>query len=823
MQKIHTFILRLVAAASLAMTLPAFAQTPSQVGFWYKPTEPGWGVSLQQQGASTFAVWFTYDAQAKPVWYTLTCAMATNVCAGDLYTGRGLPLSQITAGANLVAEKVGTASLTLQGSGKMNLAYTIGTISQTKTDLEPQNFVAATDIPTCRLQAGNRADATNFTDHWWGGNSRSGWGLQISHQANTVFFGWYSYNDQGTATWNTGIGQSNIANPRFFSGNIYQIPTGTPFSGTFSTTQPTANVIGSFVLNFGTGDLGTFSYSLPQYNINSRALPIERLALASGMTNDCSGAGADLIAKKTASRFLAKATLGPRQSEIDALALSNDFNAWIDAQFAKPQSLHLPDVAEWAATLAPPAQGQVGFNWSMWKRLALAEDQLRQRVALALSEMFVVSNASGTVATPYPRGPANYLDMLGRNAFGNYRTLLDDVTYSPMMGIYLTLMRNNKENPTTGAVPDENYAREIMQLMTIGVQQLNQDGTPKLDANGKPIDTYSNADITGLAKVFTGLSWGGADTSTNRYNGVASASDPNKDIIPMQAYNQFHSTSAKQFLGVTIPASTTANTNGDIRIALDTLFNHPNVGPFFGKQLIQRLVTANPSPAYVSRVAAAFNNNGAGVRGDMKAVIKAVLLDPEALAAPSGTTSGKLREPAIRFIHWMRSFNARSQDGRFLQGTTLDPSTQLAQSPMYAPSVFNFFRPGYVPPNSKMGTAGLVSPEAQITSESSTAGYLNFMRGLIQNGIGTLRTDSTRDIVPNYAAEIALANNADQLLDRVDLLLTGGALSATTRTRIRDAINSVAIGTANPDNDRRNRVYLAIFLTMASPDYIVQR
>ena len=816
----------LIATSLLGFGLPALAQTPSQVGFWYKPTEPGWGVSIQQQGTSTFAVWFTYDAQAKPIWYTLSCTFATNVCAGDLYTGRGLPLAQITAGANLVAEKAGTGAMTMTGSGKLNLSYTIGAITQTKTDLEAQNFVAAASIPVCQLQGGSRAGAANFTDHWWGGASRSGWGLQISHQADTIFFGWYSYNDQGTATWNTGIGKSTVTNPNFFSGSLYQIPVGTPFSSTFSTTQPPTNTIGSFTLNFGTGDLGTFVYSLPQYGIEGRALAIERLAVAGGLTNLCTLGSADASAKKTASRFLSKATFGPRMSEIDALAVTNNFDAWIDAQIAKPQSLHLPDVTTHVATLAPPAQGQTGFNWSIWKRQALAEDQLRQRIAFALSEIFVVSNTTGTVATGNPRGPANYLDMLGANAFTNYRKLMDDVTYSPMMGIYLTYMRNQKENAATGAVPDENYARELMQLMTIGLYQLNLDGSQKLDALGRPIDTYANTDISNLAKVFTGLSWGGADTSTNRYNGAASASDPNREIIPMQAYNQFHSVSAKQFLGVTIPATTvaTANANADVKIALDTLFNHPNVGPFIGKQLIQRLVTSNPSPSYVARVATAFNNNGAGVRGDMPAVIKAVLLDPEALTPPVGNVSGKLREPAIRFVHWMRSFNVRSQDGRFLQGTTLDPGTQLAQMPMYAPSVFNFFRPGFVPPNSKTGAAGLVAPEAQIASESSTAGYLNFMRATIQLGIGTtFAATNTRDIQPNYAEEIALASDPDKLVDRVELLLMGGTFTATTRAAIRSAVTSVTIGTANPDNDRRNRVYLAIFLAMAAPEYILQR
>jgi uncharacterized protein (DUF1800 family) len=526
-----------------------------------------------------------------------------------------------------------------------------------------------------------------------------------------------------------------------------------------------------------------------------------------------------------ASRFLSQATFGARMADIDALAASSPA-AWLDAQFAKPQTLHLPQTSAYLSTLTPDLRrGQTGFVWSMWRNFSSADDQLRQRMAFALSEMMVISLSNSDLSFGQPYGAANYLDKLGANAFGNFRTLLQDVTYSPMMGIYLTHIRNRKENPTTGSVPDENYAREIMQLMTIGLYQLNIDGTQKLDGADKPIDTYSNADISGLAKVFTGLSWAGPDTSDSRFRGGGGTADiPDHQITPMQAYNQFHSISQKQFLGVTIPATTVADTNADIKIALDTLFDHPNVGPFFGKQLIQRLVTANPSREYVSRVATAFNNNGAGVRGDMKAVIRAVLLDPEARNPGTTNTSGKLREPVIRFVHWMRAFNTRSQNGQYLFGTTSDPSTALAQSPMSAPSVFNFFRPGFIPPNSKIGAQGLVSPEAQITSETSVAGYLNFMRSTVERGVGTTQTNGTRDIIPDYTQEIALANDADRLIDRVSLLLTAGGMSASTRAQIRTAVNSVTIRAAATDaeTDRRNRVYLAIYLTMASPDYILQ-
>ena len=826
--RLQSIVATISAFLILALgSLAAQAQsTPDYVGFWWKPTESGWGLTIQQQGTRTFAVWFTYDVQSTPIWYTLDCAFAGSVCAGDLYTGNGTPLSQITGSANLVAIKAGTGSITVTSPNRLSLAYTIGAVTQTKTNLEPENFAAADQVPVCTLQtptgAGFRAGLTNYTDHWWGGPSASGWGVQISHQGNQVFAGWYSYNQQGTATWLTAIGTQDANNARRFTGTIYQVNPGIPFStinGPIA--QTSVSTAGTFEFNFADGERGNFTYSLPAFSIVNRPLAIERFAIAGGDVNVCAVAKPAVVSAADASRFLAQATFGPRMTDIDAVSASG-YGAWIDSQFSKPQTLHLPPVTAYLNTLPLDSQrGQTAFQWSIWKNFATGDDALRQRVAFALSEIYVVS-LNSNIAFGYPRGPANYLDALGTNAFGNFRNLIEAVTYSPMMGLYLSHLKNQKENASTGSVPDENYAREVMQLLTIGLYELNQDGTQKLNSLGKPIETYGNTDVSSLAKVFTGLSWSGPDTSTNRFNGGGTPVDADKEIKPMQAYNQFHSISQKRFLGVNIPATTVADTNGDVRIALDRLFNHPNVGPFIGKQLIQRLVSSNPSPEYVSRVAGVFNNNGSGVRGDMKAVIKAILLDAEARAAPVGTgTRGKVREPIVRLVQWMRAFNARSTDGRFLYGTASDPATQLGQSPMYAPSVFNFFRPGYIPPNSRVGGAGLTAPEMQITNETSMAGYLNFIRGVINAGIGT-RVNNVLDIQADYTAELGLAVNPDLLVDRVSLLLLGGNLSSPTRTLIRNAVASVAIGTTNPNADSRNRVNLAIFMTMATPEYLFQ-
>ena len=798
--------------------------TQNLVGFWYKPSESGWGLSIQQQGARTFAVWFTYDLQGAATFNTLDCAFAGNTCASEIYTYTGTPLAQITTGANAVGTRVGSGAIVITGTNRLSLTYTIGNVQQTKSDLEPQNFVAADQVPFCSLQtpvgSAFRAGLTNYTDHWWGGPNGSGWGIQISHQGAQVFAGWYTYNPQGKASWLTLQGTQDSNNSRRFTGTIFQIVTGIPFPQIAGPIPAGANApVGTFEFNFTDGEKGVFTYSLPQMSIVNRTLPLERFAIAGGAVNVCTVAKTSVVSAQEASRFLGQATFGAKMAEIDALAATG-YDAWLATQFAKPQTLHLTPVTAYINTLPVDQQhGQTAFQWSLWKNFSTGDDALRQRVAFALSEIFVIS-LNSNLAFGYPRGPANYLDTLGANAFGNYRNLLEAVTYSPMMGLYLTHLHNQKENVATGSVPDENYAREIMQLMSIGLYELNLDGTQKLNSVGKPIETYSNADVSGLAKVMTGLSWAGPDTSTNRFNGGGAASEPDREIKPMQAYDQFHSISQKQFLGVTIPPQGVGATNSDVRLALDTLFNHPNVGPFFGRQLIQRLVSSNPSSGYVSRVAAVFNNNGEGVRGDMKAVVRAVLLDQEARSPATGT-SGKLREPAVRLVQWMRAFNARSTDGRFLNGITSDPATQLGQTPFYAPSVFNFFRPGYIPPSSRVGTLGLVSPEAQITNETSVAGYLNYIRGVVNSGVGT-SLNGVRDIQADYSAELALANNPAALVDRVSLLLTAGNLSATSRANILAAVTSVNIGGTTAATDLRNRVSLAIFLTMASPEYIFQ-
>lgn len=520
-------------------------------------------------------------------------------------------------------------------------------------------------------------------------------------------------------------------------------------------------------------------------------------------------------------RFLAQATFGPSEASINALTRSN-YSAWIESQFNLPRTPHRAHVDRRTVELVAAMQtvGQAQFRESYWAQALTSEDQLRQRAAYALSQVFVISFVDGTLSGQ-PRGVTSYYDMLAEHAFGNYRELLEQVSLHPMMGIYLSSLRNQKEDPVSGRVADENYAREIMQLFSIGLYELNPDGTPR---GGTLTETYTHDDIKGLAKVFTGFSWYAgpnlADRTNRRFFGNDAHVD--RDWRPMQAYNQYHSTSEKRFLGRTIAAGGTADADGDLRIALDTIFNHPNVGPFIGKQLIQRLVTSNPSPAYVGRVAAAFNNNGRGVRGDMKAVWRAILLDPEARNPNLASNSyGKVREPVLRLSHLLRTFKATSTSGNFTGIDNTDSSTNsLSQTAMRSPTVFNFYRPGYTPPNSAAADAGLVAPELQLANEVSVAGYLNYVRGT------WLAVNANRDIQLDFSAELALAENPTALVDRLNLLLMSGQMSASHREQVITAITSRAIPTSPQsgiDAARRDRVFIGILLTIASPDYLVQK
>ncbi len=496
-----------------------------------------------------------------------------------------------------------------------------------------------------------------------------------------------------------------------------------------------------------------------------------------------------------ASRFLSQATMGATRDTI-ATVVANGYEAWITAQFALPRATsHWDWLVANGYNVAANINSTTGFDPTMWRQLIVEPDQLRQRVGMALLDLLVVG-IDGVNLNWRQFAMAAYVDLLLDNAFGNYRQIMEAITLNAAMGSFLTFLNNRKMNTTTGAQPDENYARELMQLFTLGLYQLNMDGTLKGTA-GQPLDTYTQADVSGLARVFTGLSL---------VNNTSSTPDRYRQPLVMNA--GINETGSATFLGATV----TGGGMAAVRSALDTIFAHPNIAPFVSKQLIQRLVTSNPSPAYVGRVAAKFADNGQGVRGDMKAIVTAILLDTEARSDAALTTAsaGKLREPVMRLTGWARACKVASPSNAWGFGDTSSQSSRLGQSKGRSPSVFNFYRPGYTPPATGIANAGLVAPEFQITNEQTVVGYINYMYSLVANGTG--------DTKPDYTDLIAKAPDSAALVDEVNLVLAAGQLSAGTVAAIRAAVDSVATSTTNAAT---NRVGIAVLLTLAAPEFLM--
>lgn len=503
------------------------------------------------------------------------------------------------------------------------------------------------------------------------------------------------------------------------------------------------------------------------------------------------------ITATQASRFLAQATMGGTRAMIDSV-ISLRYEGWIDDQFAMPRATsHWDWLVANGYNASANINSEAGFDASLWRQMIVEPDQLRQRVGMALLDLLVVG-IGGVNLSWRPFAVGAYVDLLLDNAFGNYRTILDAITTNAAMASFLTFLGNRKANAKTGAQPDENYARELMQLFTLGLYQLNMDGSVRT-ANGVPLETYGPADVSGLARVFTGLSLATSDNST-----------PDRLRKPLVMNSAINETGATSFLGATVSGGGMAA----IKTALDTIFAHPNLPPFVSRQLIQRLVTSNPSPAYVGRVAAAFADNGAGVRGNMKAVIKAILLDSEARSdtALTSASAGKLREPVMRLTAWARLAKVNSPSNAWAFGDTSSQSTRLAQSMGRSQTVFNFFRPAYTPHASAIGSAGLVAPEFQITNEQSVVAYVNYMQGLIANGAG--------DAKPDYADLIAKAGDSAALVDEINTVLAAGQLGTATVSAIRAAVDSVA---ATATDGPINRVGIALLLTLASPEFLTLR
>ncbi|WP_428312419.1 DUF1800 domain-containing protein [Hydrocarboniphaga sp.] len=502
-----------------------------------------------------------------------------------------------------------------------------------------------------------------------------------------------------------------------------------------------------------------------------------------------------------AARLLSQSTFGPTYSEIQRLAAMST-PAYVDEQLALPPSLHLPECRLDSEALGMVKQHSRLYSW--WKLSLTAPDQLRQRVALALSEIMVVSDISGIVDASQ-EGLCQYYDLLIENAFGNYRPLIEKVALTPQMGRYLSMFRNRKPNPVLGRRADENFAREVMQLFSIGTVLLNPDATTTLDGAGKPIDSYTQEDIQNLARVFTGWSWAGSSFGN---------SEP-AWLVPMQAFDEEHDTDSKVLVGgVNVPAGGTAA--GDMAIALDTLFQHPNLAPFISRQLIQKLVTSNPSADYVRRIAAVFGNNGSGVRGDLGAVVRAILLDDEARRGLSVNPNfGKVREPLLRQSHLWRALEAKpALNGRYSYSNAL---ADLGQQPLSSPSVFNFFSPGYAP-QGEILSGGLVAPEFQLADESRVTGLNNRLYQSIYVDFAGNKAIARSAIRVDLSALMDLAADVPALIDRLDLLLMSGQMSGNFRTILSDHLQTISVS----DDAGCARVQDAVYLVMSSPQYAVQ-
>ena len=601
-----------------------------------------------------------------------------------------------------------------------------------------------------------------------------------------------------------------------------------------------------------------------------------------------------------AARFLAQATFGPTDADI-AHVRAIGYQTWLDEQFAAPPTYQM-NYLNWAGDTLGEQVGQ-NTRQEAWFLGALGgpdpqnntlvhNDQLRQRVAFALSEIFVVSDQNATL-DGYPTGMAHFYDLLVADAFGNYRNLLDDVTLSPAMGVYLNMMGNRRADSSMNIHPDENYAREINQLFSIGLVMLDADGTQQL-AGGSPIPTYTQSTVTNFAHVFTGWNWSDCDDdgydnfawcgpdyggdgqppyganfltpmvavdSTNPV--VISGDSPSyhdngtnpPDDIPSKQLLTYPGVAAGGLLG---PGGTARS---DLTFALDNIFHHPNVGPFIGKQLIQRLVTSNPSPAYVGRVSAVFNNDGSGTRGNLEAVVKAILLDPEARYGPwqSPDTFGKLREPLLALTHFWRAMDARHVCGQDIPasgdsaaihfanqpyryaGYSTAWSTEdtqygsgVAQASQDAFTVFNFFKPSFLPPG-EMSTRGLLGPEFQLQTDSviaNTANTVGYHAYYLDTNDPCDPDDEFGDVKVNHSRDLALAGSgnggpsdpSDRLVDAYSTRFMSGQMSPFMRQSLIGYLNMIDSSYANDGEDwRLERIYRALYLILNSPEYMIQK
>lgn len=495
------------------------------------------------------------------------------------------------------------------------------------------------------------------------------------------------------------------------------------------------------------------------------------------------------------SKFLYRATFGPKKGDAEAL-MAVGVNAWLDEQFQREHQLHR-SLATRFATASGDTLNENARLSAWWDRTINADDQLRQRVVFALSQVFVVSRFGG----PNSEALTEYYDVLIKHAFGNFRDMLEAVTLSPAMGKYLTLEGSRKADPVKNTFPDENYAREVMQLFSLGLWKLKSNGMPKKDANGNNIPTYTQNDVEELARVLTG--W-----RKNTY------------LKPMYADGRHHDTGEKQVLGQVFPAGQSAEQ--DLTLAIDMLFNHPNTPVYISILLIKRLTISNPRRSYIKRVVEAFKNNGKGERGDMKAVLKAILLDPDLLAGKAmsdhqvtGSNKrnfGKVKEPIIAMANLCRAFNVKSNDPDRWWDFASTQNT-YGQGPLRAPSVFNFYESDYAP-KGEINDKALTAPEFNILSLDVMRRTSNRMWMCILSHDSTSKKKWSWD-----RSELEqTVNQPDEYIALVNDRLFGGLMSQELSQFLNNMLLEMAL--SNKSVDRK--VTDTLFAVQCSPEFRCQ-
>jgi len=508
-----------------------------------------------------------------------------------------------------------------------------------------------------------------------------------------------------------------------------------------------------------------------------------------------------------AARFLTQATYGPTLAEIARLRAIG-YSEWFRQEFNKPATSARTYMELVNANRIADGQSGVSHNNRLdrwFHTAAIGSDQLRQRTAFALSQILVISDQNSTLSGE-PIQVSEYWDILARNAFGNYRDVLDEVTWNPSMGKYLSHFRNRKASPDGLRQPDENYAREVMQLFTIGLIERNLDFSPIL-SGGQPIPTYNQSVVTNYAKVFTGFNYNNATTISNGTN----------TYLRMTCIQGEHDTTAKTVIGgTTIPAG--QNCPVDVDDGIDLLFAHPNAAPFVSRQLIQRFVSSSPSPAYIQRVAEKFQDNGYGERGDLGAVIMQVLLDPEARSAPTAN-SGKPREPLLKLTAMWRAWDAQmpaaDSYANIAMGMT-SPTGTFGQRPLGADTVFNFFEPDYQQPGI-IAVAGLFSPEFQTLNESTLTSSSNSYYTYSWNSyVGMSSPPNNRPLL-NLAPLVGLASNPAAMVDEINKRMLYGSMSSGMRATLLNMLTFMDGATAI------DKARTLVYVTALSPEYAVQR